>query len=616
MKKILAAAIAVSLTFSALAVPAAAWDELIPTSSEESFEEVSLDSAEDAVTDLDSSSEESTDSATDTDGEYSAVTDLDSATDADSEAEADPQIADESAADITVMGKQSKEYDNITYTVLKDGTLRIDEFIPDEKAEEVTIPAEIDGKKVTKIGDRAFDSEHIKNVYNIEVNNIKKVVIPEGITHIGDFNFNNLKKLTSLSLPNSLLKIGCCFSKCDNLKSVKLPEKLKVIDSFSNTGLISITIPASVTSIGPDSFYHTPNLKEINVNKANKKYASKDGILYNKAMTRLIMSPAKKTNVNIPDGVKEIYHYAFAYTNIKKVKLPSTVAKIDTYAFAWAPNLESINIPSKVKELPLGIFHATYNLKNITLPEGLTTIGAEAFFGCSSLTNITLPKSLKTIESGAFDWAKKLEKVYYRGSKAQWKKVSGTKYMGTPKIYYNWNNSSKNLKDATISLSIDDYDSEYFGKAITPAVKVNIGSKVLKNGRDYTLKYSNNKKIGKATITIKGKGVYSGTIKKTFKIVPAKQEITDMNFDDFCTITWKMDKYADGYQVRYNSSAPYYYSGGKTIKIDNNATNFFAFTPKLLKNNKTYYLFVRSYKTVNGKTYYGDWSDYWWVTTD
>lgn len=608
MKKILAAAIAVSLTFSSLAVPAAAWDELIPTSSEESFEEVSLDSAEDAVTDLDSSSEESTDSATDTDGEYSAVTDLDSAPDADSEAEADPQTADESAADITVMGKQSKEYDNITYTVLKDGTLRIDEFIPDEKAEEVTIPAEIDGKKVTKIGYMAFhDSD-----------NIKKITISEGITHIGDYNFHDMPALSEVTLPESLLKIGTNnFYSCKKLKSIKLPSKLKIIENgcFYQTALKEITIPASVTSLGitkygTNTFSGSYDLKYINVESGNKKYASVDGLLYNKAKTKLYLCPAGRVSASVPNGVKEIGYGAFSFTNVKKVSLPSSINKLQGRCFFYASNLENITIPKKVKVIPDEAFHGCFKLKNVTIPEGVTTIKIEAFFYLTDLTSLTLPKSLKTIEPGAIGAVSRLEKIYYAGSKAQWKKLTDNGDYKDITIKYNWNNNSKKLSDATLSLY--DYELNYKATALKPKVKVNMGSKVLKNGTDYTVKYSNNEQVGTGTVTVTGKGAYSGTLKKKFKIVLFQPTITNISFvenEPACVINWTKNNYVDGYQLKYTSNENL--TGGKKITINGNSNN--SYKLNIPTRGKKYYIQIRTFKNVNGKTKYGAWSDEWWV---
>ncbi len=91
-------------------------------------------------------------------------------------------------------------------------------------------------------------------------------------------------------------------------------------------------------------------------------------------------------------------------------------------------------------------------------------------------------------------------------------------------------------------------DKAYTGKAITPSVKVTYGKKTLAKGKDYTLTYKNNKKIGTATVEIKGKGSYTGTIKKTFKIVKAANPMT-------VKVTTKTVSYKKALKARQKVSA-------------------------------------------------------------
>ena len=103
--------------------------------------------------------------------------------------------------------------------------------------------------------------------------------------------------------------------------------------------LASIEFPASVTSIGEDAFAECYGLEEILVDSANKNYASADGVLFNKNMTELIMYPSAKADTSYI--------------------VPSTVTKIDNYAFSDCSSILSV-----------------------TLPEGLTHIGDFAFASC------------------------------------------------------------------------------------------------------------------------------------------------------------------------------------------------------------------------------------------
>ena len=121
---------------------------------------------------------------------------------------------------------------------------------------------------------------------------------------------------------------------------------------------------------------------------------------------------------------------------------------------------------------------------------------------------------------------------------------------------------------------------------------------------DYTVSYKNNKKVGTATITIKGKGDYAGTVTKTFKINPVKtsvKKITAGKKSLKVTVSKKSTQ-VSGYQIQYSTSKKFKSAKTKTIKSYKTTSA----TIKSLKAKKTYYVRVRTYKTVNGKKYYFD----------
>ena len=145
----------------------------------------------------------------------------------------------------------------------------------------------------------------------------------------------------------------------------------------------------------------------------------------------------------------------------------------------------------------------------------------------------------------------------------------------------------------------------FTGTSRKPAVTVKLSGKELVKNTDYTVKYSNNKEIGKATVTITGKGKYTGVIKKTFKIVPMKQVITSVTAKTKAfVVKWTKDLNVDGYQIKYSTKSDF--SGGKSVYVKKNTTVSKTFTGLTAK--KTYYVKVRSYKTVNGTKYYSSWS--------
>lgn len=154
--------------------------------------------------------------------------------------------------------------------------------------------------------------------------------------------------------------------------------------------------------------------------------------------------------------------------------------------------------------------------------------------------------------------------------------------------------------NARISLSTTQY--VYNDKVKTPAV---YGLSAFVNGTDYTVAYSNNKKTGKATVTVTGKGDCAGLSAKTatFRITPAKAAISKLKKGKKSfKVTIKSQKSAgvSGYQISYSLKKNKSFKSTTTTKTSK--------TVKKLKAKRTYYVKVRSYKTIDGKKYYGSYS--------
>ncbi len=184
------------------------------------------------------------------------------------------------------------------------------------------------------------------------------------------------------------------------------------------------------------------------------------------------------------------------------------------------------------------------------------------------------------------------------------------------KVYYGAWSDVKSIKTANNDItkaSVSGISTKAFtGKAITQNVTVKVGNTVLKNGTDYTVSYSNNKKVGKATVKITGKGKYGGVITKTFKINPAKQEIQKLTAKSKAFfVDWAQKGSATGYEIQYATNSKF--TGAKKVTITNNKTD--KTTVSKLSANKKYYVRVRSYTTVGGTKYYGAWSATKTVTT-
>ena len=179
-------------------------------------------------------------------------------------------------------------------------------------------------------------------------------------------------------------------------------------------------------------------------------------------------------------------------------------------------------------------------------------------------------------------------------------------YTGTISKTYSIKNDFKKATISGIS------NKSYTGKNITQSITVKYNGKTLKNGTDYTVSYSSNKNIGTATVKIAGKGSYTGTITKTFKINPAKQEIQKLTAKSKAFfVDWAQKGSASGYEIQYATNSKF--TSAKKITITNNKTD--KTTISKLSGKKKYYVRVRSYTTVKGTKYYGAWSSTKTVTT-
>ena len=287
------------------------------------------------------------------------------------------------------------------YQILDDGTIEITGYIGSDT--EINIPNEIDGTKVTSIGEWAF--EHCTT--------LKSVTISNGIKNIGKVSFIDCYSLTSITISNSVTNIGeNAFDSCTKLKN--------------------ITIPSSVTSIGKETFFLCRSLKSITVDTNNKNYSSQDGVLFNKNKTELIQYPIGNSRTSYV--------------------IPNSVTNIGDRAFSSCTKLTYVNIPNSVTNIENCAFYECTNLTSITIPNSVTSIEYRAFEQCTSLISVTMGTSVKSIGKGAFKYLG-LKDVYYTGTKEEWNKVSissDNDELKNATIHYNYhiskeNNSENNL---------------------------------------------------------------------------------------------------------------------------------------------------------------------------
>lgn len=307
-------------------------------------------------------------------------------------------------------------------------------------------------------GDRPWDA-HIEN--------IKKIVVSDGLTLVGGYAFYKHESLEEVQLPEGLHYIGeGAFELCSSLKTVSLPNTVTFIgaDAFSGCSLTQLVIPDSVTAISEGAFSSafegTPELvipasvltignnafadnqfSKISVEQGNTEYyTDADGVLYGKAPSELIKAPTSLSGIyHVAEGTSVICYNAFdGVRNLEELVLPDSLFKIENYAFHRSaidrmviPNsvtnlgegaffscsIDQVTLPNNLERIPDSLFLSSY-LDSITIPESVTSIGRSAFMYCS-LESVKIPNGVTTIEASAFAENKELKSVYIPDSVSQ-----------------------------------------------------------------------------------------------------------------------------------------------------------------------------------------------------
>ena len=283
---------------------------------------------------------------------------------------------------------------------------------------------------------------------------VEKDGIQFAVTSLGEGAFKNTG-ITSLQFPKKTLKRirTMAIYNLHGLKTLDIPESVTTLNQGAIEDcpdLTRIHIPASVEVMEDHAIGGCPVLESITIDEGNTHYGIFDGVLMDKAQTRLIVYPAKLPGISytIPATVKTIDKLAFREVkNLTSLTVPASVSVINHVAFYDAYSLEEINIApantnyssengvvySATKDSLLGYpagkpdksytvnaatkvidteaFVNVSKLETVTVPEGVTTISAAAFFKCHSLKEVSLPESVTMVGHSLFAYCEKLETI-------------------------------------------------------------------------------------------------------------------------------------------------------------------------------------------------------------
>ncbi|MDF2540786.1 MAG: hypothetical protein K0S47_504 [Herbinix sp.] len=308
----------------------------------------------------------------------------------------------------------------------------------------VNIPSKIAGKKVTSIGNFAFQNndliEHVKipnTVISIgrgafyDCDSLLDIIIPDSVVTLdsydwtGEQTFGSCDSLTTVVLGNGLTAINAeCFIQCPKLQSVSIGKNVQSINKaafLGCTGLTGMVIPSSVKTIDTFAFKECTNLKTIKLseglNSINRgafydcdslaSITIPDSVVildsYDWTGEQIFGSCDNLTKVVIGDGVTVIKAESFLNcSNLSQVTLGNSILSIEKSAFYNCDKLSYIEIPASVKTIGMFSFKDCSSLKTVVLNYGLSEILKGAFYNCSSLEEILIPNSVINLDS--YDW--------------------------------------------------------------------------------------------------------------------------------------------------------------------------------------------------------------------
>jgi hypothetical protein len=281
----------------------------------------------------------------------------------------------------------------------------------------ITIP-----QYVTRIGTYAFASS---GLYSIS--------IPSNVTTIDTNAFQGCSGLTSITLPtntNFTTINNYTFNECSLLRSINIPQYVTRIGTyaFASSGLTSISIPSSVSTIDTNAFLMCSSLSSINL-PTNSNFTSINNDTFNEC--------SSLRSITIPSYVTRIGTYAFVSSGLTSISIPSSVSTIDTNAFQGCSGLTSITLPTNINFTTINdwVFQNCISLASITIPSNVASIGINTFYNCTSLSSVTIRSNTLTITNTSFNGCRALASVTFIGTASASNQVLNLSSVSTIKYY-------------------------------------------------------------------------------------------------------------------------------------------------------------------------------------
>lgn len=384
------------------------------------------------------------------------------------------------------------------------------------------------------LGTQERSSSSLKTIgdYAFAETAVKSVVLPDGVSTLGNYAFNKCASLATVSLGNSLTAIGdYAFSDCKKLESVTFGSALETIGerAFASAKISSLVLPATVRAIGDWAFYNNPltaitfndglqsigsrafygvSVQTLNIpnsvtsigsyafEKCTKLTSATLGTGISSIPDYMFSSCSALTSVVLPENITGIGKYAFQSTAFTELPLTASITEIKDYAFKSCTKLTSVVIPDRVTKLGTYVFQSCTGLESAKIGGGVTSVPNYMFHGCTNLVNVELSEKVTSIGNSAFYNCKGLKSLPVTESITS---------IGTNAFYGCTSLTSVNLSDKVTSLGA----SAFYGcSSLTEAVLgtgiTTLGSSLFRNDAKLKKVVANGKIASVSTYTFNG----------------------------------------------------------------------------------------------------------------